>query len=410
VYPGAIFEEALGGAGADVRVLRRCGMALPGAPDGGPRDGEGIAAFCERIAEHHLRNAVCPRMAGSSRLVEFIAAEIAAQRLSALVVPVLKFCDGYHLAADDLKRRLPEGFPILLVEGDLTAGFGEQTVTRLEAFVEGLRGEEPGRAMAAVARERLVVGVDVGSTQVKAVLLDDGGNVAGVFIRPTTGRMADASEDAIGKLLSAAGVGRSAIAHVGATGYGRKSVSSDAVATEISCHARGVSRFFPEPATVIDVGGQDSKVIVTDGAGRVVRFTMNDKCAAGTGRFIDGIVRALDLDFARFSRLALEARAEVPVTSMCSVFAESEVISLSARGEPLSGIARGINASIARRVAGMVHRVDGAAPFVLTGGVSQIPGFVRELERELGSEVRVLEYAPYAGAIGAAMLAREGLS
>jgi predicted CoA-substrate-specific enzyme activase len=137
---------------------------------------------------------------------------------------------------------------------------------------------------------------------------------------------------------------------------------------------------------------------------------MNDKCAAGTGRFIEGIVRALDLDFDRFSALSHQAEREVPITSMCSVFAESEVISLSARGEPLAGIVRGINASIARRVAGMVRRIDGAPPFVLTGGVSQVSGFVLELERELNAPVRTLEHSLHAGAVGAAVVALEGAS
>jgi len=254
----------------------------------------------------------------------------------------------------------------------------------------------------------VVVGVDAGSTQVKAVLLTRRGDVVCTFIRPTTGRVADAAAAAIAQLLVKAGVDRGAVMKTGVTGYGRKSVVSDTVATEIMCHARGVSCFFRKPATVIDVGGPDSKVILTDGSGRVVRLAMNDKCAAGTGRFIDGMIRALDLDFERFSSMSIDAEAEVPVTSMCSVFAESEVISLGAGGKPLAGIVRGINASIARRVAGMVGRIGGAPPFVLTGGVSQISGFVRELERELNEPVRTFEYSLYAGAISAAMLALGG--
>jgi predicted CoA-substrate-specific enzyme activase len=209
-------------------------------------------------------------------------------------------------------------------------------------------------------------------------------------VRPTTGRVADSSAAAVEQLLNDAGMSRGEIGAFGVTGYGRKAVTGDVTATEISAHARGVSRFVPSCATVIDVGGQDSKVILIDEHGTVRRFTMNDKCAAGTGRFIDSTIRALELDFARFAELSLGASREVPITSMCSVFAESEVVSLTARGEPLSGIARGIHASIARRLSGM-----------------QNPGLVRELERELEAEVCVLEYSPYAGAIGAAILALE---
>jgi predicted CoA-substrate-specific enzyme activase len=406
VFPEALFVRSLRSAGAQVHLLRRCGMPVPRPL---PRDlfEDDVEHFCTRLATHYLRAAACPRMMGTA-FADFLATQVADARLEGLVVPVLKFCDGYHLAVEMLRGKLPHGFPILLVEGDLTAGFGEQTVTRLEAFVESLgdAGTHDTRSPAGAASSRLAVGVDVGSTQVKAVLMD-ANRLTCTFIRPTTARMTESSADATAQLLRKAGIARGDVAALGVTGYGRKSVASDAMATEISCHARGVNRFFPEPATVIDVGGQDSKVIVTDGQGRVVRFTMNDKCAAGTGRFIDAMVRALDLDFVGFSTLSLEAEAEVPVTSMCSVFAESEVISLSARGETMAGIARGINASIARRVAGMVRRIDGGPPFVLTGGVSQIPGFVRELERELDAPVRVFEHALHAGAIGAALVALE---
>lgn len=401
VYPEPFFRGALQAAGAEVHVLRRCGMTLPGPLPENLLAG-GIDDFCVRLAGHYLASACCPRMM-TTRFADFLSAEVAARQLSALVVPVLTFCDGYHLAVDGLERRLPAGFPILLVEGDLASLFGEQAVTRLEAFMERVSGGVRG-TISKRAAGGFVVGVDVGSTQVKAVLLDPEGRVAGTSICPTGGRMLDSARDAVARLLSGAGVERAAITAVSATGYGRKSVECDAMETEIACHARGVTRFLAGPVTVIDIGGQDSKVIVTDGEGRVLRFSMNDKCAAGTGRFIDAMVRTLGLDLARFSALSLEAEAEVPVTSMCSVFAESEVISLTARSEPLSGVARGINASIARRVAGMVRRVDGRPPFVLTGGVSQIAGFVNELERELGDRVQVFEHALHAGAIGAGML------
>jgi predicted CoA-substrate-specific enzyme activase len=405
VYPERHFRTVLEEAGAQVHVLRRCGMAVPGPLPDSLLEGS-IHDFCRRLAAHYLGSAVCPRMM-TTRMTESLAAEVAARRLAALVVPVLEFCDGYHLAVDDLLRCLPAGFPLLLVEGDLTSGFGEQTVTRLEAFMERVRGDIGKRPARPVDRSRYVVGIDVGSTQVKAVLMDAEGRLAGTSLCPTGGRMVESSRDAVAQLLSRAGVDRAAVAAVSATGYGRKSVACDATRTEIACHARGVSRTVTGPVTVIDIGGQDSKVIVTGGNGQVLRFSMNDKCAAGTGRFIDAMVRTLGLDMGRFSALSLEAAAEVPVTSMCSVFAESEVISLTARSEPLSGVARGINASIARRVAGMVRRAAGAPPFVLTGGVSQIPGFVSELERELGEPVRVFEHALHAGAIGAAMLVIE---
>ncbi len=404
VYPEALFRDALRAAGAEVETIRRCGMAVPGSLPAGWLDG-GLDAACHQLAAHYLRSAACPRMLGTG-FADYLVSEVKSRALGALVVPVLKFCDFYHVSVDATRKRLPAGFPVLVVEGDLAAGFGEQAVTRLEAFMEPLRARE-ATAPAAFGDAGFVVGVDVGSTQVKAVLVNRQRDVVCTSVRPTTGRVADASSAAVAQLLARAGIERRAVITTGVTGYGRKSVAADAIATEISCHARGVACFFPEPATVIDVGGQDCKVIVTDGSGRVVRFAMNDKCAAGTGRFIEGMIRALDLDFTRFSSMSLEAEAEVPVTSMCSVFAESEVVSLSSRGEPLAGIVRGINASIARRLAGMVRRVAGVPPFVLTGGVSQISGFVRELERELDAPVRTLEHSLHAGAVGAAMLALE---
>jgi len=190
------------------------------------------------------------------------------------------------------------------------------------------------------------------------------------------------------------------------TGYGRDNIKGcDATVTEISCHALGAHHRLRRGATLIDVGGQDSKAIKIDEKGNVVRFAMNDKCAAGTGRFLEVMAQKLEVSLEAFSTLAMEARSSVPISSMCSVFAESEVISLIAEGKPKDGIARGVHKAIAERTTALCRRVAGEPPYYMAGGVAKNGGLVQELSRSLGSEVKVLDDPQFSGALGAAIVA-----
>jgi predicted CoA-substrate-specific enzyme activase len=195
-----------------------------------------------------------------------------------------------------------------------------------------------------------------------------------------------------------------------ATGYGRNlfEIAFDGeTVTEIKAHARGAYHNFPHAETILDIGGQDSKVIRTNGTGRVVKFEMNDRCAAGTGKFLEIMARSLGFSIEEFGREAMKAGTELPINSMCTVFAESEVTSLLARGEDRLGIARGLHSSVVRRAMSMLKRVSDQGPVVFTGGVANNPCMVRFLEDLTEREILVPDQPHMAGALGAALIAEE---
>lgn len=249
------------------------------------------------------------------------------------------------------------------------------------------------------------VGIDVGSITTKAVLLA-GGAVAASRVLLTGYNAGQAGERVFGELLREAGAAPEAVARIVSTGYGRHSVTfAHKAVTEIMCHAAGARFLDPSVRFVVDVGGQDSKAILLDEAGRVKNFVMNDKCAAGTGRFLEVMARALEVDLDAFGDLSLRAEASAKISSLCTVFAESEVISLIAQGEARTNIIAGIHESIGARIAAMARRVGIAEPAMMTGGVAKNGGVVRALEKALGIPVAVSPHAQVNGAIGAACLA-----
>ncbi|MCX5823623.1 MAG: acyl-CoA dehydratase activase [Deltaproteobacteria bacterium] len=213
---------------------------------------------------------------------------------------------------------------------------------------------------------------------------------------------------AFDELLAELGLSSGEIVRIIATGYGRKSVSfADKAVTEIMCHAAGARYLDPSVRSLIDIGGQDSKAVVMDENGKVTNFTMNDKCAAGTGRFLEVMARALEADLDEFGALSLKAERPAKISSLCTVFAESEVISLIAKGETRENIIAGIHEAIASRVSAMANRIGLIAPVLMTGGVARNIGVVRALEKVIGMPVVVSPQAQVAGAIGAAALAWE---
>ncbi len=251
----------------------------------------------------------------------------------------------------------------------------------------------------------ITLGVDIGSIGTKAVLLVDG-RLAGQAVMATGYHAARAAEKARQEALAAADVAPEAVQRIVATGYGRKGAAfAHRAVTEISCHAAGARYLDPEIRTVIDIGGQDSKIICLETSGRVADFAMNDKCAAGTGRFLEVMARALETDLAEFGRMSLEADRPAKISSLCTVFAESEVISLIAAGEGRKAIIAGIHEAVAERVAVMAARVKVAAPVMMTGGVARNRGVARALEKKLGAAIRVPDSAQVTGALGAALIA-----
>ncbi|MCB2146346.1 MAG: 2-hydroxyglutaryl-CoA dehydratase [Deltaproteobacteria bacterium] len=249
------------------------------------------------------------------------------------------------------------------------------------------------------------VGIDVGSISAKAAMMKDG-ELIGSKVMLTGYNARNAGERIFLDLLAGLDVQRDAVGRIVATGYGRNSVEvADKAVTEITCHAAGAHFQDPAVRCVIDIGGQDSKVIAMDTTGRVTDFAMNDKCAAGTGRFLEVMARALEVDLDAFGEMSLQADQPAAISSLCTVFAESEVISLIARGERRENIIAGIHESIGSRVIAMANRVGITEPVMMTGGVAKNIGVVRALEKKSGKSIRVSANAQVNGAIGAALIA-----
>ncbi|MFN2232443.1 MAG: acyl-CoA dehydratase activase [Anaerolineae bacterium] len=251
----------------------------------------------------------------------------------------------------------------------------------------------------------VTAGVDVGAITAKAAILRDGELLASAIIMAGYDRAA-AARQVLDQALAQAKLVRGQVACLVATGYGRVQVpGADRSVTEITCHARGAHHLCTDVRTVIDIGGQDSKGIAVGPGGRVVDFVMNDKCAAGTGRFLEVMAHALEVDLADFGALALSAARRAKISSTCTVFAESEVVTHLAAGTPRPEVIAGIHEAIAARVATMLGRISVKDAVVLTGGVARNAGVARMLEERLGHAIVVPEQAQLAGAIGAALIA-----
>jgi predicted CoA-substrate-specific enzyme activase len=256
----------------------------------------------------------------------------------------------------------------------------------------------------------IVAGMDIGSITTETVILKNGEILASVIL-PTGANSRKAAERAIAAAVEKAGLGQESVSAVVTTGYGRASFpQATKMITEITCHARGAYFVHPPTRTVIDIGGQDSKVIRLDPQGRNVDFQMNDKCAAGTGRFLEVMAHALEVKVEDLGRLSLIAPRTIKISSMCTVFAESEVVSLIADNQPKEVIIRGLHDSIADRILGMVNRVGVEEEVTLTGGVAKNEGVARAIEERLGVKLFIPPEPQIVGALGAALLARDLIS
>ncbi len=252
-------------------------------------------------------------------------------------------------------------------------------------------------------------GIDVGSTATKAVVVDGTGRSLGSSITPTGVSGSEAARSVFREALERAGAGRRDVRSIVATGYGRELVTfADARVTEITCHARGAYERIEDPFTLIDIGGQDTKAVSVDSSGRVERFLMNDRCAAGTGRFLEVMARILETDLVHLAAMALDAARGVKINNMCTVFAESEVVGLLARGAPREEIARGLHRGVAERVGNMAKRVGLRGAIYASGGVAQNLAIVASLSDFLGREVAVIADPQLNGAYGAALVALDG--
>ncbi|MEK7282419.1 MAG: acyl-CoA dehydratase activase [Acidobacteriota bacterium] len=254
----------------------------------------------------------------------------------------------------------------------------------------------------------IVAGVDVGSTATKAVLLDENRAILARAMVDTGANVVRAAERSFREALAKAGLEDWEVGYTVGTGYGRYKVSfGNAQVTEISCHARGASFLFPGTRTILDIGGQDTKAIRIGGRGEVLDFCMNDKCAAGTGRFLAAAADVMELPLDEIGAVSLRSAKVLKITNVCTVFVESEIMSQLARGSRVEDILAGVHASIAARSIGLLRRVGLEDEITFTGGVSRNAGMVAALQTRLGRSINVSPDSQYIGAIGASLLALE---
>ena len=251
----------------------------------------------------------------------------------------------------------------------------------------------------------ITCGVDIGSTTIKTALFD-GDRILHSQVIKSGSRPAENARRAFHETLTAAGIDRQSVDAVLATGYGRNYFAeSDTVASEILCHASGAAHICPSARTVIDIGGQDSKIISLDTGGRVANFVMNDRCAAGTGKFIEMVSLMLDIPLDDMGEVTAGSNEACEISSMCAVFAESEIIGLTQSGTPADVILRGVFRSVARRILSMTGKTGLLPEVIFTGGVARNAGVLRALEQETGMSLSVAPEPQITGAVGAAIIA-----
>ena len=358
----------------------------------------------------------CMRMNSSPNLQAHVESAIKKSG-DGVVFHTMKFCDYYSFTYADLKDH--SKIPFLKIETDTTPQSGGQLRTRIEAYKETLEGlsgsmqsDKNSQKMSqnsslknSRSKNIIVAGIDSGSTSTDVVIMDSGRNILGKAIVATGMSASKSASAALEAALREAGLARSSLRGVAATGYGREIIEMEKqTITEITCHAKGAHFLFPGIRTIIDIGGQDSKVIRIDEEGRVLHFVMNDKCAAGTGRFLEMQAKALGLSMEEMSRLGLSWKDDVRISSMCTVFAESEVISLVAGDTPVNDIIHGLNMAVAQKTESLVRRGKGEPAFAMTGGVSRNAGVVNCLESTLSSHMHISDLSQFCGAIGAALM------
>ncbi|MDD6459922.1 MAG: acyl-CoA dehydratase activase [Absicoccus porci] len=318
----------------------------------------------------------------------------------------MKFCDYYGFEYMNMKEDM--NMPLLKIETDATPQSSGQLKTRLDAFAETLGVKKQQTRKVNTDQPIYIAGIDSGSTSTDAIIIDENANIIGRSIVATGIGATQSADKALQIALEDAHLSKDQLTNVVTTGYGRENIgkNTDSV-TEITCHAKGAHYLHPETKTIIDIGGQDSKVIRIDEQGNVENFVMNDKCAAGTGRFLDAQARALNMSLEELSKTGLNWKNDITISSMCTVFAESEVISLVADNVAISDIIHGLNKSVASKTTSLVHRIKGEPEFIMTGGVAQNAGVVQCLEQALNAKIYVDDSAQLCGAIGAALIGLE---
>jgi predicted CoA-substrate-specific enzyme activase len=257
------------------------------------------------------------------------------------------------------------------------------------------------------ASQLYFAGIDIGSTMSKAVIVDDEGALLAFVVGPTGAEHRRRANKVMEDVLAKARVTLDRIAFIISTGYGRVNVPfADKQVTELTCHATGVASLFPDIRTAIDIGGQDAKVLKIRN-GKLTDFLTNDKCAAGTGRFLEVAAETLGLDLDEMGRLSMQADNPVNINSLCTIFAQQEIVSRLSEGEPLPEILAGVYIAIATRVVKLARQLKVERPVVFTGGVAKNAGMVKAMQTVLGIPILIPDEPLITGALGAAILARD---
>lgn len=258
---------------------------------------------------------------------------------------------------------------------------------------------------------KYAAGVDVGSTQTKAVIINEDREIIARSLNDTGANVMAAAQTAFDAACASAAIDPKEVKFVVGTGYGRYKVTfGDRQVTEISCHGRGAVHMFPNTGTVIDMGGQDSKAIRVKPDGEIVEFCMNDKCAAGTGRFLGAAAMALGMKLDDLGPVSLKSTKPIKISTTCTVFAEAEVLSWLGKGKSVEDILWGVHKSIASRSYGLLRRTGITGEITFTGGVAKNPGMIKALEEAVGKPLNVSDESHYMGALGAALFAMDYLA
>ncbi|MBR2735798.1 MAG: 2-hydroxyacyl-CoA dehydratase [Firmicutes bacterium] len=399
-----------------------------------PTEGDLVECYSEAL----MKQFPCMRMADTGDRFRRVKKEEA--QIDGILYHTMKFCDMYSYEFASLSRE--SRLPVLKIETDSTSQAAGQLRTRLEAFFEsivqakglpaesirkklrsGVPAESEGSTSEMLFRRKKavpsvrkkndgpagggdirVIGVDSGSTSTNAVLMGGEKQILASVVIRTGARSIESAEEACRQVAEKGGIRQEDVNLLVSTGYGRVNIDfADREITEISCHGKGANYFNPEVRTILDIGGQDSKAIRIDGEGNVLDFAMNDKCAAGTGRFLEMMASTLSVGLDELGPLSLDWQEDIDISSMCSVFAESEVISLIADNREKADIAHGVHKSIAGRAVSLMKRVGLEEGFMMTGGVAKNQGAVREIEKRVGHRLYICEEPEIVGAVGAAL-------
>lgn len=359
-------------------------------------ENEPIESIIQKYARALLSQSPCMRMRNIDRRADLTENE----NCVGIIYSTVKFCDYYDFEYSRLKTGK---IPMIRVETDFTNQSYGQLMTRIEGFAETV-GKTKGEHKKMNSAGKYYAGIDSGSTSTELVVADNSGKIISNVMVRTGANAASGAK----KALEKSGVDLNDIVLTVATGYGRKNIDfADSDVTEITCHAKGAKHLFDRVETIIDIGGQDSKVIRLDENGKVCGFVMNDKCAAGTGRFLVNMAKVLELDMGDMALKGLDYKKDLTISSMCTVFAESEVVSLIAQNHSAADIVHGLNKSVAVKTKALVGNSVNKGTVMMTGGVANNKGVVSELEKILNTKIFVPENPEFCGALGAALIAIE---